>query len=330
MSKRSAQFVSALVASMLAGANLAAVAENGTRPADTKPADTRTADTKAADNCLPGPKGAAPAGSHWYYRLDRATKRQCWYVRAEAGKTAKAAPAQPDTSTPAGNRAGRGAAAASAPAGHEPIGYECARRIFVTAGQRRADSRPCRSGQWPARNGSAGGRAVLAGFIALARTRRARARRATTGLRPPTRRPRRNPTPRRRRSLQQPRSPRPRRIQSRPAGLFDADAAGGHDRGARAGRADRGHRLQVRPQAGTALRYQGEWRAPWDPLPAEQRASRPIFASGELPMRRPQAPAPRRTERVQPPAEPAREEPASGITEQQIAAMLARLARSAT
>jgi hypothetical protein len=49
-----------------------------------------------------------------------------------------------------------------------------------------------------------------------------------------------------------------------------------------------------------------------------------------LPMRRPQAPTPRRTERIQPPAEAAREEPESSITEQQIAAMLARLARSAT
>jgi len=60
---------------------------------------------------------------------------------------------------------------------------------------------------------------------------------------------------------------------------------------------------------------------------------RPPSGKGEVaepPKRRPQAPAPRRTERVQPPAEAApREEPESAITEQQIAAMLARLARSA-
>jgi hypothetical protein len=37
----------------------------------------------AADECLSGPKGAAPRGSHWYYRVDRATKKNCWYVRAE-------------------------------------------------------------------------------------------------------------------------------------------------------------------------------------------------------------------------------------------------------
>lgn len=41
---------------------------------------------RAADNCLSGPKGAAPKGSHWYYRIDHATKRNCWYVRAEGEK----------------------------------------------------------------------------------------------------------------------------------------------------------------------------------------------------------------------------------------------------
>jgi hypothetical protein len=41
---------------------------------------------QAADNCLSGPKGAAPQGSHWYYRIDHATKRNCWYVRAAGEK----------------------------------------------------------------------------------------------------------------------------------------------------------------------------------------------------------------------------------------------------
>jgi hypothetical protein len=43
---------------------------------------------QAAENCLSGPKGAAPKGSHWYYRIDHATKRNCWYVRAEGEKPA--------------------------------------------------------------------------------------------------------------------------------------------------------------------------------------------------------------------------------------------------
>jgi hypothetical protein len=89
MSHRSAKFVSALFATVLAGANFTAVAENGTRTADT---------TKPADNCQSAPKGSAPAGGHWYYHIDRATKRQCWYIgeekKREDKKTARAAAPQ--------------------------------------------------------------------------------------------------------------------------------------------------------------------------------------------------------------------------------------------
>src|SRR3569833_2738002 len=38
----------------------------------------------AADACLAKPKGVAPSGQHWYYRSDRATKRQCWYLGDES------------------------------------------------------------------------------------------------------------------------------------------------------------------------------------------------------------------------------------------------------
>ena len=41
---------------------------------------------RATEACLSGPKGAAPNGSHWYYRIDHATKRNCWYTRAEGEK----------------------------------------------------------------------------------------------------------------------------------------------------------------------------------------------------------------------------------------------------
>jgi hypothetical protein len=59
----------------------------------------------AADNCLAGPKGAAPKGSHWYYRIDRATKRNCWYVRAAGEKpvsspSASVAEVSPPPQTP--------------------------------------------------------------------------------------------------------------------------------------------------------------------------------------------------------------------------------------
>ena len=35
---------------------------------------------RAADECAAGPVGTAPPGSHWYYRLDRATHAHCWYL----------------------------------------------------------------------------------------------------------------------------------------------------------------------------------------------------------------------------------------------------------
>jgi len=39
--------------------------------------------SRAGDDCLAGPNTAAPQGSHWYYRLDRLTHRQCWYLGPE-------------------------------------------------------------------------------------------------------------------------------------------------------------------------------------------------------------------------------------------------------
>jgi hypothetical protein len=37
----------------------------------------------AASDCLAKPNALAPQGAHWYYRVDRATQRQCWYLAAE-------------------------------------------------------------------------------------------------------------------------------------------------------------------------------------------------------------------------------------------------------
>ena len=35
-----------------------------------------------ADTCLAAPKTAAPGGQHWYFHIDRATRRKCWYLHA--------------------------------------------------------------------------------------------------------------------------------------------------------------------------------------------------------------------------------------------------------
>jgi hypothetical protein len=100
MSNRSAQFVAAIFASILAGSNFAAVAEDSVKENG----------TKTADSCLSGPKGPVPAGGHWYYRVDRATKRNCWYIGEEKNKSARSAPkdstssaatSAPDTPPPA-------------------------------------------------------------------------------------------------------------------------------------------------------------------------------------------------------------------------------------
>ena len=50
----------------------------------------------AAEECLTTPKDETPPGKHWYYRIERGTKRHCWYLREE-GETSS----QTATSTPA-------------------------------------------------------------------------------------------------------------------------------------------------------------------------------------------------------------------------------------
>jgi hypothetical protein len=37
----------------------------------------------AADNCLARPNAAPPQGSHWYYRVDQAGNRRCWFLAPE-------------------------------------------------------------------------------------------------------------------------------------------------------------------------------------------------------------------------------------------------------
>jgi hypothetical protein len=44
----------------------------------------------AADGCLTAPKGEAHAGQHWYYRIERGTKRHCWILRNEDETSSRA------------------------------------------------------------------------------------------------------------------------------------------------------------------------------------------------------------------------------------------------
>jgi hypothetical protein len=48
-------------------------------------AQTRVAEP-AADECKAKPDSPAPAGSHWYYRVNRTDQRHCWYLGPEGRK----------------------------------------------------------------------------------------------------------------------------------------------------------------------------------------------------------------------------------------------------
>ena len=57
-----------------------------------------------AAECLAKPNAPAPQGEHWYYRTNRATMRQCWYLGPEGSggqKDATQASEQPASDTPA-------------------------------------------------------------------------------------------------------------------------------------------------------------------------------------------------------------------------------------
>ncbi|WOH48012.1 hypothetical protein [Bradyrhizobium sp. sBnM-33] len=102
MSYRSVKFVPALLAGIVAGANLATVTDLRAQSTEQGAEAGKQANQAAADSCLPAPKGATPSGSHWYYRIDRATKRKCWYLREESEKADdKFARAAPPESAPA-------------------------------------------------------------------------------------------------------------------------------------------------------------------------------------------------------------------------------------
>ena len=107
MSKCSVNFVPALFAGVVAGTGLATVTDLRAQTAGQAPdrvAEAPIQLAQVADSCLSAPSGATPAGSHWYYRLDRVTKRQCWYLREESEKAddkfARAAPPESAPATP--------------------------------------------------------------------------------------------------------------------------------------------------------------------------------------------------------------------------------------
>ncbi|QAU47460.1 hypothetical protein [Bradyrhizobium guangzhouense] len=149
MGNRTAKFLSALAGSIIAGAPLAAVSQN----APSAPAAASAA--SAASDCLASPKGTAPQGQHWHYHVERGTKRQCWYLRAEGAKatttaqTANDSP-QPDSSPPQSVQNARAeyiapqsTAAQAAPAAATP---QPAQPASATSGE---PQQPAVAARWP-------------------------------------------------------------------------------------------------------------------------------------------------------------------------------------
>jgi hypothetical protein len=62
MANRTTTFVSAVFASFLTCVALTTAAGSSAH---------------AADECITGPKGQAPQGSHWYYSVNRVMHRKC-------------------------------------------------------------------------------------------------------------------------------------------------------------------------------------------------------------------------------------------------------------
>jgi hypothetical protein len=127
MGNRTAKFISALFASVLAGAPLSAVSQN----AASAPA-AQSASTTDDDDCLGSPKATAPQGHHWYYRLERGTKRQCWYLREEGAKVSQSTSAQTSAAQTSAAQNAPSSAPAPKTATPAPRSVQDARAEFTT------------------------------------------------------------------------------------------------------------------------------------------------------------------------------------------------------
>jgi hypothetical protein len=59
-----------------------------------------SASSAHSTSCIAKPNGQVPPGQHWYYRTDRVTSRQCWYIGPQNFNAQKSATKQPsDTRT---------------------------------------------------------------------------------------------------------------------------------------------------------------------------------------------------------------------------------------
>lgn len=76
MRHRAAKFVSAISAGVVVSVPFATI-----------PMIT----VEAAEECVTKPREVTPPGQHWYYLIDRGSKRRCWYLHQETGTSSHAA-----------------------------------------------------------------------------------------------------------------------------------------------------------------------------------------------------------------------------------------------
>jgi len=86
---RATKLLLVMSSSVIAGASIASICVNT---------------AGAVEECLAKPKDGAPQGQHWRYRLDRSTKRQCWYLRDKDGAPSQAAVPEPAGKTASQDR----------------------------------------------------------------------------------------------------------------------------------------------------------------------------------------------------------------------------------
>jgi hypothetical protein len=150
MSNRTAKFVSAIFASFLAGTAVTTLSFGAALAAN---------EAKAVDNCLAGPKGQTPAGGHWYYRIDHATKRHCWYLGDEGEKVARDARPEPAASEKVARDARPEPAAPAPRVAANPVSPQKQAPTQRTIADARAELPPpqtqiepasAATGQWPA------------------------------------------------------------------------------------------------------------------------------------------------------------------------------------
>lgn len=95
----------------------------------------------AADECLAAPKAATPKGAHWYYRIEKGTKRKCWYLADEVAKANKTAATT--TTSPAAEQE------QDAPPPNKPMRHSVANaRAELTAGSP-DDEKSLAESTWP-------------------------------------------------------------------------------------------------------------------------------------------------------------------------------------